>query len=347
VLFGHSRGGTIAEHLGRRPLRLVGGVTAYNEERRIESSLRSLLQQELPDGMEWTAVYVVASGCTDRTVAIVEKLAEADPRIVLVEERERNGKATALNQIFRRADGDFLLLLDGDSAVAPGAVKSLWAATTGVPPPFAVMGRPAPPSVPTGQIYPEVQLLYQLHHEFHAEMLLRGEGTHLADNLMFLSLGGSPTLPPSLVNDGPFLAHWVLVRGGRLLYAPGAEVILKIPLTLRDHLAQRRRIHWGHWQVRELTGIEVTTLETHARTRPWAAWRIVTRSVRASRKGVQSFLVLLVAEGLALALAFWDRVPPRHEHAIWVPIRDGLATPVRTPASDGRTLPLGTPSDPA
>ncbi|MGA7861192.1 MAG: glycosyltransferase family 2 protein [Thermoplasmata archaeon] len=314
---------------GGRPLRLVGGVAAYNEEPRIERSLRSILDQELPDELEWTKIWVVASGCTDRTAEIVQKFSEQDPRIALVAEAERNGKATALNHIFRRAEGDFLVLLDGDSVAAPGAVRSMWAAARGVSPPFAVMGRPAPPSAPIGKIYPEVELLYRLHHEYHAEVLSRGEGTHLADNLMLLSLGGNPTLPRSLVNDGPFLAHWVLGHGGRLLYAPDAGVILKIPLTWSDHLAQRRRIHWGHWQVRDLTGIEVTTLETHARTRPWEAWKIVVRSVRASPKGVQSLLALLMAEVAALTLARWDRVPPRREHAIWVPIRDALPTPGR------------------
>ncbi|MGC2288330.1 MAG: glycosyltransferase [Thermoplasmata archaeon] len=308
---------------------LVGGVAAYNEERRIEKSLRSLLDQELPAGVVWGTVWVVVSGCTDRTAEVVQSLSAQDARIALVVESRRNGKAAALDQIFQRAQGDYLVLLDGDSVAAPGAIRSLWAATRGVNAPFAVMGRPSPPSTPEGRIYSEVQLLYRLHHEYHAEVLSRGEGTHLADNLMFLSLGEKPRLPRSLVNDGPFLAHWVLERGGRLLYAPDAGVVLKIPLSLRDHLAQRRRIHWGHWQVRELTGLAVTTLETLARSRPGAAWRIVVRSVRANQKGIRSLLVLLMAEVAAGTLARWDRAPPRREHAIWVPIRDRLPTPKR------------------
>lgn len=320
----------MAEDSGIRRLRLVGGVTAYNEEPRIERSLRSLLEQEMPQGLGWTKIWVVVSGCTDRTAEVVERLSREDPRIVLVAEPRRNGKASALNEIFSRADGDLLVLLDGDSVAAPGALRSMWTAARSVEPPFAVMGRPAPPGPPVGRIYPEVELLYRLHHEYHAEVLGRGEGTHLADNLMLLSLGSRPTLPRNLVNDGPFLAHWVLSHGGRLLYAPQAEVILKIPLTLGDHLAQRRRIHWGHWQVRDLTGLPVTTLETHARTRPGEAWKIVVRSVRSTRKGSRSLLVLLMAEVAALAMARWDRVSPRPEPALWLPIRDSLPTPERT-----------------
>ncbi|HLY77417.1 MAG TPA: glycosyltransferase, partial [Thermoplasmata archaeon] len=160
-----------------RPRVLVGGVAAYNEEPRIERSVRSLLEQELPEGIVWGKLWVVASGCTDRTAEIVERLAEEDPRVGLVVESRRNGKATALDQIFRRAEGDLLLLLDGDSVAAPGAVHALCEAARRVDQPFAVMGCPVPPHAPEGKIYPEVELLYRLHHEYHSEVLSRGEGT--------------------------------------------------------------------------------------------------------------------------------------------------------------------------
>ena len=124
---------------------LVGGIVAYNEEKTIVASVRSLLDQELPSHVHWAQIWIVASGCTDRTGEFVRAIAESDPRVRLIEQAERQGKADALNAIFARADGDLLVLLNGDSIAQPGAIRALVEAARDLGPPFAVMGRPVVP----------------------------------------------------------------------------------------------------------------------------------------------------------------------------------------------------------
>ena len=71
------------------------GVMAYNEEGNIANALRSMLSQEM-SGARVTEVIVVASGCKDRTADIVAE-SRPEPRIRLIEQRRREGKASAIN----------------------------------------------------------------------------------------------------------------------------------------------------------------------------------------------------------------------------------------------------------
>ena len=112
---------------------LAGGVVAYNEERTIRAALLSLLDQELPPGVAWNTIWVVASGCTDRTVEEAGLVAARDPRVRLVVEPVRTGKATAVTEVLRRAQGDAVVLLNADARAMPGAVAALWEAAEGHP----------------------------------------------------------------------------------------------------------------------------------------------------------------------------------------------------------------------
>src|SRR5580693_4068674 len=58
---GPPRPGSGRPALAGPPQLLTGGMVAYNEEANIGPALRSLLEQELPDGVAWDAIWVVAS----------------------------------------------------------------------------------------------------------------------------------------------------------------------------------------------------------------------------------------------------------------------------------------------
>src|SRR5205807_10512433 len=60
-------------------------------------------------------ILVVASGCTDGTERVVEDWAGSEPRLRLIREAERSGKASALNAILARFRGDILVLVNADT----------------------------------------------------------------------------------------------------------------------------------------------------------------------------------------------------------------------------------------
>lgn len=306
---------------GTVPRRLVGGVVAYNEEQRLERAVRSLLDQELPAGVEWDRIWIVASGCTDGTVTAAQALARKEPRLALLVEPRRNGKAAAIGRILERAQGDALVLLNSDAEAERGAVRELWTAAAPWIAPYAVMGRPVPTADASGPWRGPLELMWDLHHEFHRHLQEEEGGAHLSDELLLVSLNPGISLPPGVINDGSYLGVWLAGRGGRRIYASDARVRIEVPIRLRDHLRQRRRILFGNHQVAALLGRHPSTLIRHAFEHPLAAARLVHTSVRRHTRGWWRFGALAGAELAGGLLSVWDRLPPQRDHVRWRRIR--------------------------
>jgi hypothetical protein len=318
--------GTRAED-GPAPRVLIGGVVAYNEELRIGGAIRSLLDQSLPRGWRWGTVWVVASGCTDRTVEIAEGIAKHDGRVRVVVEAQRRGKARALAGVFKRAEGDALVLLNSDARARPGAVEALLQRCDGQAGPLAVMGRPVPLPGRNDPLDRSVRLMWDLHDEFHQEVLGIGIGTHLSDELLLVSLPWAAPIPEEIINDGSFIGAWLAACHGQRLYAPEATVETVPPRSLRDHLHQRRRIIAGHAQTGRILGISPSTLPRYAVAHPLEAVRILRRTLDRGDYRWGDLAALSLAELGAQLLALWDRVPPRPDHVRWRRISEEPASP--------------------
>jgi hypothetical protein len=312
------------------PTILSAGIVAHNEERNLELAVRSLLDQDLPNGAWWNTIWIVASGCTDRTVEVAERLTEEDPRVRLVVEPERLGKAHALREVFRRAQGSALVLLNSDAYAEPGSVAELVRIAADQLPPFAVMGRPVVSEQAGGRWTGTLRSMWDLHHAFHCELQELGGGAHLSDELLLVSLPTGPPLPDGIINDGSYFAVWLAQHGGRRMYAPEARVRIEIPLRMRDHLHQRRRIQYGNDQVTAVLGDPPSTLARYALHQPKRAFELVQRWAREQSNGLPRFATLGAAELAAKALSAWDRLPPRKDHVRWR--RIGSGEPSRPPS---------------
>lgn len=104
--------------------RLSVVIPARNEERVIASCVGSVLRQDYPN----LEVIVVDDGSDDGTAEIVEDLVAADPRCRLVRGRPLEpgwlGKCNALDHGVAHATGEYLLFIDADVVVAPGAATA-------------------------------------------------------------------------------------------------------------------------------------------------------------------------------------------------------------------------------
>jgi poly-beta-1,6-N-acetyl-D-glucosamine synthase len=323
------------------PHTLAAGIVAYNEERHLRSAVRSLVDQDLPHGVDWGEIWIVASGCTDRTVEIARSLAEEEPLIRVVVEPDRGGKARALRQVFQRASGDALVLLNSDARAEPGAVEQLLRAAQGKEAPFAIMARPVVPHEATGRWAPTFRWMWQLHHEFHTQLLSGGAGGHLSDELLLVSLPSVPSIPDGIINDGSYLAVWLAQHRGGRWYAPEARVSIEVPDTVRDHLHQRRRIHVGNAQVTSVLREPPATIPRRFVEQPVETARLLRNMVAREGGGVH-FGRLATWELTSYMLAAWDRLPPRRDHVRWRRIRS--PDPSRPP----REFPIsavGTPTE--
>ncbi len=96
-------------------------MPAYNEERFIETCIRSVQAQDYPrDRIE---ILVADGRSTDRTREILAELSAADPRIRMVDNPERL-QAAGLNRLIREARGEIVVRMDVHCEYAPTYVRA-------------------------------------------------------------------------------------------------------------------------------------------------------------------------------------------------------------------------------
>ncbi|MFH1073874.1 MAG: glycosyltransferase family 2 protein [Candidatus Firestonebacteria bacterium] len=105
-------------------MNLSFGICAYNEQGNILSLLEGLLSQELKNACI-KEIIVIASGCTDNTEKIVKEFAKTNPKVFLLSETERNGKAAAVNLFLKKAAGDVCVLVSADTLPEKNAIDTL------------------------------------------------------------------------------------------------------------------------------------------------------------------------------------------------------------------------------
>ncbi|MBM4370733.1 MAG: glycosyltransferase family 2 protein [Deltaproteobacteria bacterium] len=97
-------------------------VPAYNEEKVIERSIRSLLDQNY----RHFEIIVVDDGSRDRTSEVAQKLVGTYGRTMVKVIRQPNrGKAAALNMGISVARGEFVLCVDADSNLHPLSIRRM------------------------------------------------------------------------------------------------------------------------------------------------------------------------------------------------------------------------------
>lgn len=95
-------------------------IPAYNEERVVCRTVRSVLDQGYP-GLD---VVVVDDGSPDATSDVLRAAFGAHPRVRLFR-KPNGGKASALNFGLERAAGDIVVALDADTIFPPGTIEAL------------------------------------------------------------------------------------------------------------------------------------------------------------------------------------------------------------------------------
>ena len=96
-------------------------IAAFNEEKVIANTLRSLLGADYEGDLE---VIVVDDGSSDRTASEVERIAAEDPRVRLLRQ-ENHGKARALQRALAAVRNEIVVFLDADTNCQRDTLRKL------------------------------------------------------------------------------------------------------------------------------------------------------------------------------------------------------------------------------
>jgi glycosyltransferase involved in cell wall biosynthesis len=215
------------------PLLLSELVCAYNEEANIGNLLEASLRQVGP-GFRLKEVIVVASGCTDHTEEIVRAYQRLDPRVRLLSQPQRRGKAAAVRAGLAAVAGDVILIENADTIPAPGSFEKVVAPFRD-PQTSLVCLKPVPMTRGSGWTQKLVRTLWGVHH--YVSKIAPKAGEAFAMRTPFLSV------PEDIEDDDTYLGVAASKLGSRSVYSESAEVFNRAPTVFRDFVAQRARIN--------------------------------------------------------------------------------------------------------
>jgi poly-beta-1,6-N-acetyl-D-glucosamine synthase len=232
------------------PIRCSLGIMAYNEEANI-GRLLSRVRSSHFDRVVVAEIIVVASGCTDRTEAIVQEEAAIDSRIYLISQPQREGKASAMNLFIHQATSEVLVLSSADLLPSEDAIERLVAPFSD-PDVGLTACRPEPVNDPATFMGFAAHLLWDLHHQMNLEGFKAGE--MIAFRKVF------ERIPPFTAVDEASVEPLIRGQGYQVQYVAEAVVFNKGPETIDDFLRQRRRIYAGHLEMQNRLGYAVSTM---------------------------------------------------------------------------------------
>ncbi len=167
--------------------------------------------------------------------------------------KEKKGKPHALNQAFKIAKGNILVLTDGDVELETNAIKKILK-------PFkdtkvgAVSGRPISINPRNNMFGYFSHLLTDAGaHETRLELNKRNQYLICTGYLMAIRKGIIKEIPVNSLSDDAVISNLIYSQGYKTKYTPEAKVFVKFPTTLKDWLKQKRRSAGGYLQIKQLT----------------------------------------------------------------------------------------------
>jgi len=267
--------------------------------------LQNLLhEQRIPFNFE---IIVVCSGCTDETPHIVKEFSVKDPRVKLVIERERRGKASAVNKIFGAYRGNYLFFIPADALPERGSLAKILSHFRD-PRVGVVGGKPVPINQERGVqgVEASARLMWRIHNLTMQVLNHDNVLTHASGEMFCVRRGIVTGIPNGIVNDDAYISMRAHRQGFLVRFDPQAQVRIRAPSTFPDLIRQRRRIVYGHYQIRKTLGNFPRTIESMAFYDPERVIRILAEAIKTAPKETPRLGAAMVFEMLINLWAFTD-----------------------------------------
>jgi cellulose synthase/poly-beta-1,6-N-acetylglucosamine synthase-like glycosyltransferase len=277
------------------------GITAYNEEANIGRLLDAILSQRLYE-VEISEIIVVASGCTDRTVPIVQEYTQRDPRIQLYIQERREGKTSAINIFLAHASEMICVLESGDTLPREDSIEML----------VRMFRNPAVGMTGAHKVAvntPEHIVGLLTHLRLRMEHQLCLEIPRLGELIAFRKV--LDQLPPDVAMDEAFVEAIVIRRGMQVRYAHDAIVYSMGPNTVGDFVRQRRRNYAGHLHLKKKYDYQVASLQN------MRVLKIALEEVWGVIRFLYTLGALATLEAISRLLGYYDYRFKKRTHVVW------------------------------
>lgn len=225
-------------------LKVSIGVMTYNEAEILKLSLGELCKQKTEKCLI-KEIIVVASGCTDNTLGVVKKLQKKNRLIKLFVQKQREGKASAINLFLNHAKSDICIIESGDTIPMPFTVEKL------ILPFFdSDIGMTGAHPIPVNKIkdFPS----FTANFNWRLTHCLSSYKPRLGEMIAFRKL--FKEIPFDTAVDEACIEAIINSKGLRIVYSPNAIVRNKAPETINDYIKQSRRIYAGHLHLEKTFG---------------------------------------------------------------------------------------------
>jgi cellulose synthase/poly-beta-1,6-N-acetylglucosamine synthase-like glycosyltransferase len=215
-------------------------ITAFREAATIGQAIEAFLPQ-LPEDAEILVV------CPDpKTTAVVDDYATRYPAVRHVADTQQ-GKPAALNAGLKAAQGDIVVLSDGDVIVAEDALTPLLVPFT-EPQVGAVSGHPVSASPRDTMLGYWSHLLTEGAHQVRLARDRTRQFLVCSGYLFAFRRALIDYMPEDALAEDAVISHMIAQQGYHTRYVPWARVFVKYPTTYRDWLRQKIRSAGGYAQ---------------------------------------------------------------------------------------------------
>ncbi len=222
-------------------------IPAFNEERNIEVLLKNLLLQKTHH-IKINKIIVVSSASTDNTDQKVLEFAKKDPRIKLLVQKKREGKAAAINTFLKEVNDEVVVIQSADTIPTPDTIENLCVPFLANPKIGMTGGAPHPVNDP------RTFLGFVIHSWwwFHRNIPRFGEIIAYRNLLERIS--------STTAVDEAYIQAKIVQLGYSVVHIDTAIVYNKGPEHVRDLIKQRRRVFNGHARLQAREHVKIDNM---------------------------------------------------------------------------------------
>ncbi len=222
-----------------KKITITVGIAAYNEEKNIQRTIQNILTQK-QDTFELREIIVNSDGSTDATDKNVRSL--RNPRIMLIADGKRKGKAIRVNEIMKKSTTEILVLLDADVEFGSNQVIEKLIAPFATDPEVVITSGGQKTHKPRNIVQKVVSTGISMWDETIKKYIGSGayfcSGGIRAFRRIFYTHFEFPQIRAEDVY--PYL-YCKKNKLGKFVYVPEAAIYYSLPKTLADYLSQTRR----------------------------------------------------------------------------------------------------------